>query len=81
MRALLGDWDALLSGDIAKARPILDRALAGRIAFRAVPSAHGRGRYQLTVPIAFDRVFSTVIPELSFLQDSVASPTGFEPVF
>lgn len=75
MRELLRDWNALLSGDIAEARPILDRVLAGRIAFRAVPSAHGHGRYQLTVPIAFDRVFSTVIPELSLLQDRVASPS------
>ena len=54
--------------------------LAGRITFRAVPSEHGRGRYQLTVPIGFDRVMSTVIPELALLQDRMASLTGFEPV-
>jgi hypothetical protein len=80
MGALLGDWDALLRGRVAEARPILDCVLAGRITFRAVPSAHGRGRYELTVPIGFDRVVSTAIPELSFLQDRMASLTGFEPV-
>lgn len=71
MRALLDDWDALLSGDMAEARPILDQVLAGRITL-----PRGCGRYQLTVPVAFDRVFSTVIPELSLLQDSYGVPNG-----
>ena len=53
---------------------MLAGALAGRISFRAAPSARGRGRYFLTVPIAFDRVMSAMLPELAGLQDRMASP-------
>jgi hypothetical protein len=41
-----------------------------------------RRRYHLTVPVAFDRVLSVVVPEWgSHLQETVAFPPGFEPVF
>ena len=68
------EWDGLLTANAAEARSLLDRVLAGRIVFRAVPSARGRDRYKLTVPIAFDRVLSAVLPELAGLQDRMASP-------
>ena len=47
--------------------------MRGRIGFRPI----GKDRYELTVPIAFDRVVPAAIPELRGLQDMVTSPTGF----
>jgi hypothetical protein len=49
--------------------------LDDRIVF--APDA-ARHRYTLTVPIAFDRMLSTVVPEWKGqLQKLLASPTGF----
>ena len=63
----------LLSGFAAeKARALLDTVMRGRIAFRPI----GKDRYELTVPIAFDRVVTAAIPKLRGLQDMVTSPTG-----
>lgn len=65
---LLDDWTALLTGNVAEARALLDLVLAGqRISFQA----KGRGGYQLTVPVAFDRLLTAAIPDLSRLQCSV----------
>lgn len=81
LRERLGDflrkWDELLGLHASEARAVLDVVLADRIVFR--PRTAER-RYELTVPIAFDRVLTAVVPEFSRLrlQDSVASPTGFE---
>jgi hypothetical protein len=72
LRGFLSDWDGLLASHVAEARPLLDVVLAESIAFR--PTLDGNG-YQLTVPIAFDRVMTAAVPELSRLQDRVASPT------
>ena len=50
----------------ANARPVLSVVLAGaRISF----SPNAGGDYELTVPIAFDRMMSAAIPELARLQD------------
>ena len=35
------------------------------------------GRYKLTVPIAYDRMIATVIPELGAVQDMGTSPGAF----
>ena len=51
LRGFLDDWQGLLSGNVAEARPLLDLVLADRIGF--TPTAD-RG-YQLTVPVVFDR--------------------------
>ena len=70
--AFLNDWRGLLSGNVAEARPLLDLVLADRIAFQ--PTADRR--YELTVPITFNRVMTAIVPDLRGLQDSVASPRG-----
>ena len=46
---------------------------AERIVFRPVQGRGGAAMYELTVPIAFDRLFARVIPALG--QFRVASPT------
>ncbi len=76
LRRALDDWQGLLSGNVAEARPLLDLVLADRIRFK--PTADRR--YQLTVPIVFDRVMTAAVPDLRGLQDMVASPRGIEPV-
>ena len=76
LHGFLDDWRGLLSRNVAEARPLLDLVLADRISF--TPTADRR--YQLTVPIVFDRVMTAAVPDLRGLQDRVASPTGFEPV-
>jgi hypothetical protein len=78
LKGFLGDWSALLDGNVAEARPVLDLVLAGlRIGFS--PTADGQ--YELHVPVAFDRVLSAAVPALRVLQDKVTSPTGFESVW
>ena len=76
LRGVLDDWRGLLSRNVAEARPLLDLVLADRIRFTPMADR----RYQLTVPIQFDRVMSAAVPDLHGLQDRVTSPTGFEPV-
>jgi hypothetical protein len=53
---------------------VFDLVLRDRIRFRPVEGKDGPS-YELTVPIAFDRLLVSVIPSL---QVRVASPTGFE---
>ena len=72
LSAFLDDWRGLLSGNVSEARPLLDLVLADRIAFQ--PTAERR--YELTVPITFNRVMTAIVPDLRGLQDSVASSTG-----
>ena len=69
LRGFLDDWQGLLSGNVAEARPLLHLVLADRIGF--TPTAD-RG-YQLTVPVVFDRVLTAAVPDLRGLQDRVAS--------
>ncbi len=76
LRGVLDDWRGLLGRNVAEARPLLDLVLADRIRFTPIADR----RYQLTVPIQFDRVMTAAVPDLRGLQDIVASPTGFEPV-
>jgi DNA invertase Pin-like site-specific DNA recombinase len=72
LRALVGDWSALLTDNVAEARPLLSLVLAGdRITFQ--PKDEG---YELQVPVAVDRMLATLVPGLSRLQDEVASPNG-----
>jgi hypothetical protein len=46
----------------------------GLLTFHAVPTQYRHGRYELTVPIAFDRVMSAVVPEVGELHDRMTSP-------
>ena len=65
LHSFLDDWRGLLSRNVAEARPLLDLVLADRISF--TPTADRR--YQLTVPIVFDRVMTAAVPDLRGLQD------------
>ena len=77
LRELLDDWSALLTENVVEARPLLSLVLAGgRITFQPT-----QDEYELTVPVALDQMLASVIPTNRVLQDVVASPTGFEPVF
>jgi hypothetical protein len=74
VRRRLADWDALLQAHPEKARALLDLALTDRIQFSPDPA---RGRYRLTIPIAFDRVIVEMVPELQGpVQEMMASPRG-----
>jgi len=72
LRRVLDDWNALLGGHVAEARELLGLVLAGqRIGFETMAG----GGYQLTVPVAFDRLMTAAVPDLARLQDMVASHT------
>jgi hypothetical protein len=58
-----------------QARRVLDGVLVDRIRFD--PDADHR-RYQLTLPVAFDRLIVAAMPALRRLQEMMASPMGFE---
>jgi len=73
LKGFLDDWRDLLSENSAEARGVLDGVPADRIRF--TPDSSHR-RYELTIPIAFDRVLACVLPELRGLQETMASPTG-----
>ena len=79
LRSFLDDWHALLDGDSVKSRAILDLVLTDRIRFKPYPQ---ESQYELTIPIAFDRLIVAVVPSLrERLQETMASPPGFEPGF
>ena len=44
---------------------------------------NGAAMYELTIPIAFDRLLVSLVPglDVGFSRVGLASPTGFEPVF
>jgi site-specific DNA recombinase len=69
----LAGWRGLLERNTQEARGVLSVVLRGRVAFKPLST----GEYELTIPIAFDRIITTAIPDLRGLQDRVASPTGF----
>ena len=77
LRGYLDEWHALIRGNVAESRRLFDLVLRDRIRFRPVDGKDGPS-YELTVPIAFDRLLVSVIPSL---QVRVASPAGFEPAF
>jgi hypothetical protein len=84
LHTFLADWDGLLTAQVSEARTLLNIVLDGRMTFEYVPKAGRRGHFNVTIPIAFDRVLRAGVPEFAALQDlgeKVASPTGFEPVF
>ena len=67
------DWRALLTENVSEARPLLSVVLAGdRIAFAPMSDR----QYEVTVPIALDRVVSAVISELGVLPDVGTSPAA-----
>ena len=68
----------MASGNVAETRGLLDAVLTDRIVFRPTTDDGGAPMYELTMPVALDRLLTSLVPGL---QVRVASPTGFEPVF
>jgi hypothetical protein len=65
-----------LSGNVAEARAVLDGILADRIRFE--PDGEHR-QYRLTLPLAYDRILATVVPEFGNLQRNDGVPNGIRP--
>jgi hypothetical protein len=74
----LSTWQQQIASP-TEARGVLGTVLDDRIVF-APDAAHHR--YTLTLPIAFDRMLSTVVPEWKGqLQELLASPSGMEDFY
>ena len=76
LRGYVDEWQEMIRGNVLEARRLFQVVLSDRIRFRPVVGQNGVPSYELTVPIAFDRLLMTVVPSL---QVSVASPAGFIP--
>jgi site-specific DNA recombinase len=80
LRGYLDEWHALIGGNVAEARGLLQLLLRERIVFTPIAGDDGRPMYELQIPIAFERLLVAVVPGLQ-ARVGLASPTGFEPVF
>jgi site-specific DNA recombinase len=76
LRTMLGDWKALLLGELPQARDVLRTLLVGPLRFTPVVDERRRG-YRFEGAVALDRLVAGVVE----LPTGVVSPTGFEPVF
>ena len=76
LRGYVNDWHAMIQGNVSSRGGFSIRSPRSD-PVQARDGNDGPG-YELTVPIAFDRLLVSLIPSL---QVRVASPTGFEPVF
>ena len=78
LRGVLDGWHELLTANATEARGVLDGVLGDRIQF--TPDEQRR-RYRLTMPIAFDRVLSCVLPDLALTRnDGVPNGIQYLPV-
>ena len=75
----VAEWRGVLGRQVAQARQIVTKLLADRLTF--VPERqNGRGGFRFQATGTVEKLIAGVVPgELSTLQ-TVASPTGFEPV-
>ena len=62
---------------MTETRGILETVLRDRIVCRPTTTADGAAAYQLTLPIAFDRLLTTIVPAL---QVGGTSPRGVQDV-
>lgn len=76
LRSYVDQWQALVAGNVAETRQLLHQVLRDRIACRPT-TVKGAAAYELTVPIAFDRLLTTIVPGL---QVGMASPAGIAPI-
>jgi hypothetical protein len=60
LRAMLADWHALTTAEVSETRGLLETALQSRIIFSPLAS----GGFELTVPVAFDRLLVAAVPAL-----------------
>jgi len=80
LRGYLDDWHGLIRGNGAESRRVFDLVLRDRIRFRPVERKDGPG-YELTVPIAFDRLVVSVIPSLQVRVAPQCQPVGTRSQF
>ncbi len=78
--ALVDDWQGLAAGDVPETRELLAFALRGRISFR-VDEETTPASYQLTVPIAFDRLLGAVLPPANSQRIPLGTPHSVETPF
>jgi hypothetical protein len=78
LRGYLDDWHTLIRGNVTQARELLQAVLLERIVFRPITGEKGAPMYELTIPIAFDRLLVSIVPGLQ-ARVGLASPTGATP--
>lgn len=64
LHALLGEWQKLAAGNVAEARRLLEDVLDDRIVWEPITTSDGRPGYKLRMPIAFDRMLTSIVPGL-----------------
>lgn len=80
---ILDGWRDPLGGDVAQARQVLRKLLAGRLVFTPTTTADGTRMYEFTGHGVLDPIVAGAKPALLNKSDDLkrGSPTGFEPVF
>jgi len=68
-------WETVTAANVAETRGLLQTVLRGRIAFQPVTDEAGGPAYELTMPIAYDRILSAAVPALE-RKPQLASSTG-----
>jgi hypothetical protein len=63
LRGYLDDWHGLIRGNVTEARGVFALVLRERIPFTPI-AVKQQPCYRLTVPVAFDRVLTSVVPML-----------------
>ena len=80
LRAAVREWRDVLGRQIAQARQIVTKLLANRLTFTP-ESQNGRCGFRFQATGTVEKLVAGLVPgQVSALQ-TVASPTGFEPVF
>ncbi len=75
LHGYLDEWQRLAEGNVAETRGLLQTLLRNRIVFRATTAADGSAAYELTLPIAFERLLSMVVPSLQVRVASQSIPS------
>jgi hypothetical protein len=77
-RGYLDEWHALIRGNVTEARGLLTVVLRDRITFTPRIGSNGDPIYELTIPIAFDRLLVSVVPGLQS-RVGLVDAGGIEP--
>ena len=79
LRGYLADWHAMAAGNVSQARELLGVVVPERITFTPIVK-QGRAMYELQIPIALDRLITSVVPCLD-ARVGLASPSGDEQLW
>ena len=69
----------MVRGSVTEARQLMTTVLRSRIEFMPMTGTDGRPMYELTIPIAFDRLLVSVVPGLEGRLSRVGFPDGTTP--